>query len=82
MRKYSNYQLFTLFFISLCFISGTVFAADDVIWKSGLNLYFKLREQDDTRYGKNDHPVDLDSNTISTALQEMKLLNPCFLRSK
>ena len=72
MRKYIKYQIVTLL-AAFYVISGPPAHAadDDVVWKSGLNLYFKLREQDDTRYGKNDHPVDLDSNTISTALESL-----------
>lgn len=76
-------QINTILFTSLLFLScpasaDALFGKDndkDVIWKSGLNLYFKYMEQDESRFGKNDHPVDLDAKVISTALESLKILD-------
>ena len=52
---------------------------EDYIWRSGLNLYFKYVKQDDSSYGKNDHPADLDEKDISYALQSLTIPDKGFL---
>ena len=68
--------LITLF--SLCLSSqafADLFGSDeDVLWKSGNNLYIKLVEQDKSGSGKtppNDHPVTLNSRQVADALSQI-----------
>ncbi len=85
MIKPFNNQIITLFFISLLFISSSCFAVsffdddEDIIWETGFNLYFKYAKQDTSKYGKNDHPVELDAKRISTALKALKFLDKDFI---
>ena len=79
MIKLPKDQIYTLFLalffpyvvIALLSFSSAVYA-DDVIWKSGLYSYFKYEKQDSNKFGKNDHPVDLDGKQISTALTALE----------
>jgi len=86
MMKLFKYQIFILFFT--LFFSGATFAVsffeddEDVIWKSGLNRYFKYAEQDRSVAGKNDHPVKLDAIDISTALKALQFGEKSFLRGE
>jgi len=86
MMKLFKTQIFTLFFT--LFFSSITFAVsffgddEDVIWKSGLNRYFKYVEQDRSTSGKNDHPVKLDAIDISTALKALQFGEKSFLRGE
>ena len=69
--------LLALFFpcivISLLSFSSAVFAKDEtIIWKSGLYSNFKYAKQDSGKFGKNDHPVELDGKQIATALKALE----------
>ncbi|MEX2523806.1 MAG: hypothetical protein WD750_02515, partial [Gammaproteobacteria bacterium] len=59
--------------------------ADEVLWKSGKNLYIKLTEQDETASGErpkpNDHPVELDRNQVTNALRLMQIWNENYIRT-
>jgi len=70
-----NTLFLALFFpyviIALLFFPSAVFA-DDVIWKSGLYQVFKYEKQDSSKFGKNNHPVQLDGKKISTALMALE----------
>jgi len=74
-----------LFFALLVLFSNAVFAIsffeddEDIIWKTGLNRYFKYTQQDETKYGKNDHPVELDAKTITNALKSLEFTEKSFL---
>ena len=87
MIKLFKTQIFTLFFI-LLFSSNATFAVsffgddEDVIWKSGLNRYFKYVKQDRSTAGTNDHPVKLDAMDISTALKALQFGEKSFLRGE
>ena len=87
MIKLFKTQIFTLFFI-LLFSSNATFAIsffgddEDVIWKSGLNRYFKYVKQDRSTAGTNDHPVKLDAMDISTALKALQFGEKSFLRGE
>ena len=84
IKIYKN-QIIIKFFISCLFLSVSVSAfgkENDVIWQSGLNLYFKYAEQDDSSFGKNDHPVDLSASDISTALQSLTYKDKTFFSSE
>lgn len=85
MRKLKKNQSIILF-VSLLFLSFLVeaeglFSNEDVIWSSG-PLYFKYTEQDETTYGSNDHPVELDPVEISTALSSLNILDEKFFSSE
>ncbi len=74
--KDKSNTLFLVFFfpciiISLLSFSSDVFA-DDVIWKSGLYQVFKYEKQDSSKFGKNNHPVNLDEKEITTALTALE----------
>jgi len=74
--KDKSNTLFLVFFfpciiISLLSFSSAVFA-DDVIWKSGRYQVFKYEKQDSSKFGKNNHPVQLDEKKISTALTALE----------
>ncbi len=77
--KINKNQSLTLLFISLVLFSNTAFSIsffgsdkEDIIWKGAPNNYFKYKEQDDTKFGKNDHPVDLDEKVIIDALTALE----------
>jgi putative oligomerization/nucleic acid binding protein len=84
MKHYNN-QLFTLICSLLLVFCNSVFAVDffedgeDIIWKSGLNLYFKYVKQDSSKFGKNDHPVKLNAKDISLALKALEFSEKSFL---
>jgi len=74
--KDKSNTLFLVFFfpyvvIALLFFPSAVFA-DDVIWKSGLYQVFKYEKQDSSKFGKNNHPVELDEKQIATALKALE----------
>lgn len=68
------------FLIMVLFYSATV-PADEVLWKSGMNLYIKIDEQDkysDGRRIANQHPVSLDPREIRDALNSILVWNKSF----
>ena len=80
MRKFLKIQLIIFLFLPSFAVPGVAAAApliggdkSDVIWKSGLNLYFKYTEQRDKAFGNNDHPVELSEEEISTALEALRI---------
>ncbi len=84
MKSIQN-QLYTLFFISLVVISNTLFAAsffdeeEDIIWQGAPNNYFKYDDQDSTKYGKNEHPVELEEKEIIDALTGLEFTETSIL---
>lgn len=65
----------------LCF--PLVARADEDIWKSGLNLYVRLTEQDDAAAGRpapNQHPVTLDPAEITNALSDIQVWDKHWFR--
>lgn len=79
MNMFNN-KVITLFFVLQIFLPGSVFAAnffedEDVIWEAGKNVFIKYAEQDKSNFGKNDHPVVLKADEISTALESLKTLD-------
>ena len=78
MKMFNN-KVITLFFVLQIFLSGSVFAAnffedEDVIWEAGKNVFIKYAEQDNSNFGKNDHPIVLKIEEISKALGALKIL--------
>lgn len=59
--------------ISLISFSSAVFAKDDIVyWKSGLYQYFKYAEQDSSKFGNNNHPVELKVDEIVNSLKALE----------
>ena len=87
MKKLAKNQIITIFFTALVLFPRFTVAVSlagndaDAIWKSGVNLYFKYSTQDVSSFGKNDHPVELDANDISTAMGALKIPDNSFLSS-
>ena len=55
--------------------------ADEVLWKSGLNLYIKLDDQDkfsDGRIIPNQHPVTLNPREVRDSLNTLEVWNKSF----
>lgn len=84
--KIMNNHLLSLFISSLVLFSNTVFAIsffgdddEDIIWQVAPNHFFKYTEQDSGKFGKNNHPVDLDEKEIGDALKPLKYLDKSFL---
>jgi hypothetical protein len=73
--------LFPCVVISWLSFPSAVFA-DDVIWKSGLYQVFKYEKQDSSKFGKNNHPVQLDGKKISTALEALEFTEKKLLAGK
>ncbi len=72
-------QFVTLLFTSLLFFSCPGFANDwfgeddeNTIWKTGLNQYIKYAKQDSSKFGRNDHPIELDEKQLSAALKALE----------
>ncbi len=77
--KYFSIKIIILYFTSLVFLPGSVCAVDsskeeDVIWKTGKNVFIKYAEQDNYNFGNNDHPVKLNAEEIAKALESLKTL--------
>ena len=77
--KIINNKIITLYFIFQIFLPGSVIAinlsdAEGVIWEAGTNVYIKYAEQDNSSFDENDHPVILDVEEISRALDSLKFL--------
>ena len=64
--QYLNFIPVFLMLLSQSAYSIDLFEKDkkDVIYEVGANVYVKLESQDDTSTGKNDHPVNLNEETI------------------
>jgi len=77
--KIFNSKIIILCFVFQSFLAGSVFAAnffedEDVIWEAGKNEFIKYARQDDSSFGKNDHPVILKVEEISKALGSLNIL--------
>jgi hypothetical protein len=77
--KIFNLRIIILYFSFLIFLPSSIYALDlfkekNVIWKDGRNIYFKYAEQDKSTFGNNDHPVELNPEEISKALESLKVL--------
>jgi len=78
MKIFIN-KIIILYLAFQVILPGSVFATnlfedEDVIWEAGRNVYIKYAEQDDSNFGNNDHPVILDVEEISRALDSLKFL--------
>lgn len=66
-------HIVALFFIFLTLSPASVFATGAVIWEAGNNVFFKYADPDKSRFGNNDHPVELNAEEISTVLGLLKI---------
>ena len=79
-------QLVIFLFSVLSIFSSPISAIDffssdddkDYIWKSGLNRYIKYGEQDDSKYGKNQHPFYLSQEDVKNALRSLQVADDSF----
>lgn len=77
--KIFNNKIIILTLVSQIFLAGSVLANnlfddEDVIWETGRNVFIKYAEQDNSSFDENDHPVILDVEEISRALDSLKFL--------
>jgi len=60
-----------------CSVPATGFFGEkdkkDVIWEAGTNQYFKYADIDTSRFGENQHPVDLDANRLHAIIGSLKI---------
>ena len=49
-----------------------LFNDEHVIWETGRNVFVKYAKQDDSRFGANDHPVELEAEAIGKALSALE----------
>lgn len=83
--KTSKYSSLLFVFTFAIFFSNAVLAFslfgndEDIIWEGAVNNYFKYVEQDESNYGKNDHPIELDENDIINALTVLTYTDTTFL---
>ncbi len=66
MKRHSPGIIATVLALALSFAAGAVRAADD-LYKSGLNQYIRLDDQDSASV-PNQHPVTLDPKAVADAL--------------
>ena len=72
---YNGVLVILISFIPVHYCLAGLFGDDDVLWKSGENLYIKLVDQDRSGDGKtphNDQPVTLDPKSITNALMQVE----------
>jgi len=85
MKKIHKNQLISLSVPFLLLFSSIALAIDffeddeDIIFKTGPNIYFKYVDQDESKYGKNDHPVQLDEKQVNLALKSLEFTEKSFL---
>lgn len=76
-------QLFTVLFALLALFPNAILAADeDIIWSGSRNHYFKYVEQESSRFGKNDHPAELNESEITKALKTLTFRDDTFLEGE
>ncbi len=89
MKVFKN-QVITIFITTLLFFSSSVLAIDwfgsdgekeGVIWRLGINRYIKYAEQDESKFGKNEHPVELNKKELKLALSALEIPDDSFLAS-
>jgi hypothetical protein len=74
----SENRLATFFCSLLILSSSIVFAGhasadDDEIWKASANEFIKYADQDESSFGRNDHPVALNARELSAVLEALKI---------
>ena len=60
-----------------CSVPATGFFGEkdkkDVIWEAGTNQYFKYADIDTSRFGENQHPVELDANQLHAIIGSLEI---------
>lgn len=87
MKVIKNQIFIVLFSILLSFphsvLAANIFGNDEnIIWQGSRNHYFKYVEQDSLKFGKNDHPVQLDEAEITNALKALTFGDKKFLQGE
>ena len=70
-----------LLFVTALLVASTSIFADEVLWKSGANLYIKLDKQDKYKDGSkipNQHPVTLNPREIRDSLNSLQVWDKSF----
>lgn len=86
--KITKNNLISILIAFLVFFSNIVSAAswfgddEELIWEGAPNNYFKYVEQDDSKFGKNDHPIILDEKDIIDALSALQYIEKSFFGSE
>jgi hypothetical protein len=88
MKIFTN-QIIKLFIAFLFIFSNSALAIDwfgggekeDVIWSLGLNRYLKYTEQDEAKFGQNEHPVELNKKELQLALRALEIPDDSFFAS-
>ncbi len=87
IKLYKN-QIIILFLLSVfapvSVVALDLFDSDDegILWQAGVNQYFKYVKQDDSEFGKNEHPVELDEKDIRFALKALQYNDKAFLKGE
>jgi len=69
----------------ILFFSNSVLAVswfgddEEIIWEGPVNNYFKLTDQDDSKFGKNDHPIKLEQKDLINALSALEYTDTSIL---
>ncbi len=75
-RKNFIIRCFVVHVVVTAISASTGLLADDAtIWEAGANEFIKYAERSDTNYDANDHPVNLNEEDISKALEALKIPN-------
>jgi hypothetical protein len=86
--KNTQNHLISFFIISFVFFTNSVSAVswfggdEEIIWEGAANNYFKLAEQEDSKFGKNDHPISIDEEEIIDALTALEYTDTSILGSE
>lgn len=54
-------------------VARDFFDNGNTIWNDGRNVYVRLAPQDESDFGSNEHPVQLDQKTVAEALSQLVL---------
>lgn len=75
MMKLLNKSFSGAVLLVLLMLQAAPLYADETLWRSGLNLYIKLVDQDRSKEGTlpNQHPVTLDAKEITNALNSIEI---------
>lgn len=80
--KYNLLPFLITFIVSFSHIvsAASWFGGDEeIIWEGAANNYFKIVEQEDSKFGKNDHPVAVDEEELINALTALEYTDTSIL---
>ncbi len=89
MKIFIN-QIITIFISYLLFFPSSVTAInwfggdgekEGVIWSLGINRYIKYADQDESKFGRNEHPIELNKKELQLALRALVIPDDGFFAS-